>query len=55
MAVLDKYAALAQQYAGLEAAGANPFNVPFERVLSPPPPSSAGARRCCSAPIIISA
>lgn len=35
MAVLDKYAALAQQYAGLEAAGANPFNVPFERVLTP--------------------
>lgn len=34
MALLDKYAAVAAQYHRLEMAGANPFNVPFERVLS---------------------
>lgn len=35
MALLDKFAALADQYAKLEKAGANPFNVAFEEVLSP--------------------
>lgn len=35
MALLDKYAPLAEQYRRLEEAGANPFNVPFEEVLSP--------------------
>lgn len=34
MSLLDKYAALAGQYQQLENAGANPFNVPFDRVLS---------------------
>lgn len=34
MGLLDKYAALAAQYHQLEVAGANPFNVPFENVLS---------------------
>ncbi|WP_298222261.1 serine palmitoyltransferase [Acidocella sp.] len=35
MALLDKYASLAAQYRQLEEAGANPFNVPFDEVLSP--------------------
>ena len=35
MALLDKYAALAAQYRQLEAAGANPFNVTFDEVVSP--------------------
>ncbi len=35
MALFDKYAPLAEQYRQLEEAGANPFNVPFEEVLSP--------------------
>ncbi|MGE4481481.1 serine palmitoyltransferase [Acidocella sp.] len=35
MALLDKYAPLAEQYRRLEEAGANPFNVPFDEVLSP--------------------
>lgn len=34
MALLDKYAALAAQYGQLEENGANPFNVPFDKVLS---------------------
>lgn len=34
MALLDKYAALAAQYRQLDEAGANPFNVPFDKVLS---------------------
>lgn len=34
MALFDKYAALAAQYRRLETAGANPFNVPFDRILS---------------------
>lgn len=34
MALLDKYAALAGQYQHLEDVGANPFNVPFDQVLS---------------------
>ncbi|MBU6398015.1 MAG: aminotransferase class I/II-fold pyridoxal phosphate-dependent enzyme, partial [Rhodospirillales bacterium] len=35
MALLDKYAALAAQYRQLEDAGANPFNVTFDEVVSP--------------------
>ncbi|MBU6418600.1 MAG: aminotransferase class I/II-fold pyridoxal phosphate-dependent enzyme [Proteobacteria bacterium] len=35
MPLLDKYAALAAQYRQLEEAGANPFNVKFDEVLSP--------------------
>ncbi len=35
MALFDKYAPLADQYRRLEEAGANPFNVPFDEVLSP--------------------
>lgn len=35
MTLLNKYAALAAQYEQLEQAGANPFNVPFETILSP--------------------
>ncbi len=35
MALLDKFAALAAQYGKLETAGANPFNVAFDEVLSP--------------------
>jgi 8-amino-7-oxononanoate synthase len=35
MALLDKFAALADQYGKLENTGANPFNVAFEEVLSP--------------------
>jgi 8-amino-7-oxononanoate synthase len=35
MTLLDKYAPLAAQYARLEEAGTNPFNVAFEAVLSP--------------------
>ena len=35
MALFDKYAAVAAQYRRLEEAGANPFNVKFEDVLSP--------------------
>ena len=34
MALLDKYATLAAQYRHLEESGANPFNVPFDKVLS---------------------
>lgn len=34
MALLDKYAALAAQYRQLDESGANPFNVPFDEVLS---------------------
>jgi 8-amino-7-oxononanoate synthase len=35
MSLFAKYAALAAQYGRLEEAGANPFNVAFETVLSP--------------------
>ncbi|MBS0274339.1 MAG: aminotransferase class I/II-fold pyridoxal phosphate-dependent enzyme [Proteobacteria bacterium] len=35
MPLLDKFAALSAQYATLESIGANPFNVTFDRVLSP--------------------
>lgn len=35
MALFDKFAALADQYGKLESAGANPFNVAFDEVLSP--------------------
>lgn len=34
MALFDKYASLAGQYRHLEESGANPFNVPFDQVLS---------------------
>lgn len=35
MSLLEKFAALSAQYATLESIGANPFNVTFDRVLSP--------------------
>ena len=35
MALFDKFAPLAAQYAKLEKAGSNPFNVTFDQVLSP--------------------
>jgi 8-amino-7-oxononanoate synthase len=35
MALFDKFASLAAQYRQLEEAGANPFNVSFDSVLSP--------------------
>ncbi len=44
MALFDKYAALAEQYRRLEEAGANPFNVPFDEVLSPTEAVIAGRR-----------
>lgn len=42
--LLDKYASLAAQYQELEQAGANPFNVPFEEVLSPTEAVIAGRK-----------
>lgn len=42
--LLDKYAPLAAQYQELEQAGANPFNVPFEEVLSPTEAVIAGRK-----------
>ncbi len=44
MALLDKYAPLAEQYRQLEEAGANPFNVPFDEVLSPTEAIIAGRK-----------
>ena len=44
MALFDKYAAVAAQYRRLEEAGANPFNVKFEDVLSPTEAMLAGRR-----------
>ncbi len=44
MALFDKYAAVAAQYRQLEEAGANPFNVQFEEVLSPTEAVLAGRR-----------
>lgn len=35
MSLLEKFAGLSAQYATLESIGANPFNVTFDRVLSP--------------------
>jgi 8-amino-7-oxononanoate synthase len=42
MSLFTKYAALAAQYRRLEEAGANPFNVQFETVLSPTEAMIAG-------------
>lgn len=44
MALFDKYAPLAAQYRQLEEAGANPFNVPFDDVLSPTEAIIAGRK-----------
>lgn len=44
MSLLDKYAPLAAQYQQLEQSGANPFNVPFEAVLSPTEAVIAGCK-----------
>ena len=42
MSLFDKFAPLASQYAKLENAGANPFNVAFDLVLSPTEARIAG-------------
>ena len=44
MALLDKYAPVAEQYRQLELAGANPFNVTFDEVLSPTEALIAGRK-----------
>ncbi|TWB26068.1 hypothetical protein FBZ91_1441, partial [Nitrospirillum viridazoti] len=44
MALFDKFAPLMRQFESLESTGYNPFNVSFDRVLSPTEGVIAGRR-----------
>ncbi|TWB64455.1 hypothetical protein FBZ87_1251, partial [Nitrospirillum amazonense] len=44
MALFDKFAPLMGQFESLESTGYNPFNVSFDRVLSPTEGMIAGRR-----------